>query len=225
MVLHRLHADVEPGRHLGGGEAVGHELEDLLLPLGDERLLVVALLDLEAMNLVEHRRGQLGRQRGLALGRHAHRGHHFVGGAVLHEIAGRPGPDGLAQHGLVAVHGEDDDAGAGGLLADAARGLDAAHHRHGHVHEHDVGPVGDREVDRLPAVAGLADDAEALLLQRATQALAQHAVVVGQQQAHVVGLDHAVSSRQRTVVPVPGPESISSWAPMASARSRIPSMP
>src|SRR5437870_11297601 len=39
VVLHRLDADVELGRHLCRREAVGHELEDLLLALAKERLL------------------------------------------------------------------------------------------------------------------------------------------------------------------------------------------
>ena len=42
--------------------------------------------------------------------------------------------------------------------ADPARGLDAVHARHADVHQHDVGPSRARQLDRLGAVAGLADD-------------------------------------------------------------------
>ena len=40
VVLHRLLADVELLGHLGGGAAVGDELEDLFLPLGDDPVLL-----------------------------------------------------------------------------------------------------------------------------------------------------------------------------------------
>ena len=45
VVLHRLLADVQLLGHLGGRAAVGDELEDLFLALGDDALFFVGRLD------------------------------------------------------------------------------------------------------------------------------------------------------------------------------------
>ena len=103
-----------------------------------------------------------------------------------------------------------------------AGGLHAVEHGHGDVHEHDVGTQLGRQAQRLFAVGRLTHHLEALLLEGASQAFAQHAVIVGEQQAD----GHAgASSRQRTVVPRSGAESMSMRAPTASARSLMPVSP
>ena len=128
----------------------------------------------------------------------------------------------------VGVHREHDDGDAGRALGDEPGRLDAVEHGHGDVHQHHVGLQLLGQAGRLVAVARLADHLEALVLHGAAQALAQHGVVVGQQQPDGWRQRHSELtsfSRQRTVVPVPGAESISSEAPMTAARSRIPRMP
>ena len=114
------------------------------------------------------------------------------------------------------------------MLVELAGGLDAVEHRHGDVHEHDVGPQLGRQAQGLLAVGRLADDLEPLLLHRAAQPLAEHAVVVGEQQATAMAQvfrSCGASSRQRTVVPRSGTESMSMRAPTASARSLMPVSP
>jgi hypothetical protein len=129
------------------------------------------------------------------------------------------------------VHGEDHDLGAGDAVAHLTGGLHAVEHRHGDIHEDHVGPELLGQAHGLGPVGRLAHDVEAVLLHRPPQRLAQHAVVVGEQQPHRVvlrlcpSLAHWFSSLQRTVVPRPCTDSNSSAAPMASARSRMPSIP
>ena len=77
------------------------------------------------------------------------------------------------------------------------------------------------EHDRLVAVAGLADDVDPGVLERPAHGLTEHLVVVGQQHA---GHDVA-SSSINTVVPDPRVLSNLTRAPIASARSRMPTRP
>ena len=95
---------------------------------------------------------------------------------------------------------------------------DAVELGHRHVHEHHVGLELGGEADGLLAVVGLAHDVEPLLGQRSAEALAEHPVVVGQQQPdrHLATSQacdrrvvHRASSVQRTRVPRPGSESTS----------------
>ena len=76
-------------------------------------------------------------------------------------------------------------------------------------------------LDGLLAVGGLAHDVEAGVLEGPAQALAHHGVVVCDQYSY----HQAAFILIRTKVPLPGPEVISSWAPIESARSRMPTRP
>ena len=76
-------------------------------------------------------------------------------------------------------------------------------------------------LDGLLAVGSLAHDVEPGVLERPAQSLAHHGVIVcNQYPCHQAAL-----TLIRTKVPVPGPEVISNWAPIESARSRIPTSP
>ena len=94
-------------------------------------------------------------------------------------------------HVLVQVErGEDEHARA--LVSferhDLARGLDAVHLRHLHVHEHHVRVQPSRELERLGAVAGLAHHFDVVLgLEDQAQSRAYHLLVVRQHHgdAHV----------------------------------------
>ena len=59
--------------------------------------------------------------------------------------------------------------------------LDAVHHRHPHVHQHDVGLGCGDELQRLGAVARLADDHELVGVQQRDQGVAEARVVVHDQ--------------------------------------------
>ena len=61
----------------------------------------------------------------------------------------------------------------------AARGLEAVQHRHDDVHDDDVGPVVDRELDGLAPVGRLGDDDDPGGLERVAQDPAGQRVVVG----------------------------------------------
>ena len=72
----------------------------------------------------------------------------------------------------------------GALVGDDPPGrLDAVDHRHADVHQHDVGPLAQHDLDRLGAVAGLADDVD---VGRRAQ---QHAEPAAHQRL-IVGDDH-----------------------------------
>jgi len=84
--------------------------------------------------------------------------------------------------------------------------------------------------EHVGSVGCLAHNVEAGVLHCPPQRLSQHAVVVGEQEADgtwaLCSFAHAsFSNLHRTVVPRPGSDSNSSTAPMASARSRMPTMP
>ena len=87
-----------------------------------------------------------------------------------------------AKHLLVGVHREHDDADVGHVLFDLAGGLHAVHLGHGDVHQDDVGLEVLGQADGLLAVAGLADDVEALVGHRTVKTFTQHPVVVRQHQ-------------------------------------------
>ena len=72
---------------------------------------------------------------------------------------------------------------SGSVWTDAAGGLDAVHLGHRDVHQDHVGLELAGQPHRLVAVGRLADDVEALFARATPQALAQHAVVVGQHEA------------------------------------------
>ena len=73
---------------------------------------------------------------------------------------------------------------SGSSAPDLRRGRDAVHHRHQHVHQHDVGLQFVRQPHRLGAVGGLADDLHIRVVrQKHAQALAHDLVVVGDQDA------------------------------------------
>ena len=176
-----------------------------------------------------------GESAGVAVGGHADGLGDLLGGAVLHQVARRAGPDGVGEHLLVGVHREHDAPGSSVPVARIEPGgLHAVHLGHRHVHQDDVGLELGGQAHGLLAVVGLADDVEALVGQRAAQALAQHAVVVGQQHSdrHAAStsgrrcLDgSACRAVQRTRVPLPGSASTARVAPMLAARSRMPRMP
>jgi hypothetical protein len=66
--------------------------------------------------------------------------------------------------------------------------LEPAHPRHGQVEEDQIGLQAARNVDRAPAVLGLADDVEAVLGQERGERPARQRVVVDDEHARSHGL-------------------------------------
>ena len=108
-----------------------------------------------------------------------------------------------------------------GRGVDAARGLDPVQHGHRDVHDDDVRTQTRDEARRLFAVTRLGDDVEAGVQEGATKCLAQQLMIVGDDD----GCHWATSSSTRTDVPRSGSLVSVTWAPTASARSRIPTSP
>ena len=91
----------------------------------------------------------------VALGGRAHRGEQGGGVGVLEQVADGAGVQRLPHPLLVGEAGEHDDAGAGQGADDLAGRLDAVHHRHRQVHQHDVGRGldGERRRPHAPSAA------------------------------------------------------------------------
>ena len=193
---------------LGVGEAAREQLEDLALALGQlgeragrgrraRRQPPPDAVEQPA----RHRRGE---QR-VAGGDHPHGVHQLRGRHVLEDEAARPGPQRLDDVLVEPEGGQDQDAVPG----QPPRRLDPVEQRHADVHQHDVGAQRARELDRLLAVAGLADDLHlAGRLEHRAEARAHQRLVVGDQQAQPVltaAAPRAPRSRGRRCAP-PGLE-------------------
>jgi hypothetical protein len=100
----------------------------------------------------------------------------------LDDVPGRAGRQRRAEDLPVLVDGQDDDPGPGHLLAEQPGQIEPSHPRNREVHENDVGLQLERSVETLVARGGLPDDLEScLFLQKGTEAGADHAVVVHDQ--------------------------------------------
>jgi hypothetical protein len=88
--------------------------------------------------------------------------------------------EGAVREALLLEAAVHHDAGAGRRLEQPGQRLEAVHHRHRDVEEHQVGSVLAGQLDRLDAVRGLSDHAE----------LAGKAQPGPHQRAHVVGVVH-----------------------------------
>ena len=96
-------------------------------------------------------------------------------GGLEQEAAG-PGAQGVDDVLVEPERGEDEDA----LARQPPGGLDAVHDRHTDVHQHDVGRVLRRSLDRLLAGAGLGDDLDVPGgLEHGLEAGPHHRLVVG----------------------------------------------
>ena len=226
--LHGRLAKDQPLGDLPVGEPVRHQLEHLALALGE-------LLEAgrhrrpgrrPADEAVEQAPGHLGREQRVARHRRAHAPDELLGRRALQEEAARAGAYALVQVLVEVEGGEDHDArvrlGAG---QDAARGLDAVHHRHLDVDQDDVRVQLAHRLDRLAAVAGLADHLEVVLgLEHQLEAAAKQHLIVGEEHAGHAGAPSS-GRRARTAKPPSGVGAASSSPPKMAARSRMPASP
>jgi hypothetical protein len=84
---------------------------------------------------------------------------------------------------LVDVHRQRDDRGALVFPHNFHSGIESIQTRHRKVEDGDVGAVDFRETQRLTTVAGFRHDIEAFALENGPEALADHDVIVGEEQA------------------------------------------
>ena len=185
MVLDRPLGHAQRVGDLLVGKAARHQPQDLGLALGQR------VRPIEADEVVAHvfqpRQQALGdgrlHQRTTA-GDRLDRADQLLQRHVLEQVALGAGLD-PGQYQLVVVEGGEDDRrrqalGAGQCL----QGLQARHHRHPHIHQHHVGFELRDDLERLAAVAGLADDLDAVgQRQQCSDALAYQRLVVHQQHA------------------------------------------
>ena len=177
------------GRHLGQREAVGEELEDLLLPGADHGAgrrrcrsvlpgrspsprCISASID-EARPAGEH---------AVVLGRQAHGGHDLLDGAVLDQVADGAGLEGPGHHVAVGVHGEHHH-GACRASAPWIRRVASTPSRTGMVTSISTTSGRSSWARRKASWPSAASPttSKPCVLQGAAQALAQHPVVVGEQ--------------------------------------------
>ena len=119
-----------------------------------------------------------------------HRAHgleHFGLGGVLQQVGQRAGAHRI-EHGLLRLErGQHDDARLRQRGRDLARRAHATLLRHVQVHHHDVGPQALGLLDRLDAVAGLADHFHVGFERHHQRQTAPHQrLVVDDQQAHAL---------------------------------------
>ena len=110
------------------------------------------------------RRVTLGGEQRVAVGDGADSVEQLLGGRVLQEEPAGPGFQGREDVFVEVEGGEDEDPDpvGDGVGQQMRGGLDAVHHRHADVHEHDVRHVEAAGRDRLRAVARLGDDLHVL---------------------------------------------------------------
>ncbi len=178
--------DAEDHRH-GSAELV-REPGDEIVPAGgalDEGLLgrlqlpgPVALALERFREVLDHARGDAGREHGPALRRLEHGVEDVVAVRVLQHVPRGPGDEHLPHDLLVLVPGQGHDADVGVTLLQQARGLDTVHLRHAHVHQDDVRLEGGHESQGLQARVGLADHHEVGRVQEGEQRLPKAGVVV-----------------------------------------------
>ena len=108
-------------------------------------------------------------------------------GHALLEVAVGPDGHGLLGHLGRAEAGEDDDLGLRDQATDRRQRLEAVHHGHRQVEQHDVGLLEADALDAGQAVAGLADDLEPATREGQAQQLAQVVGVVDDDDAHRSG--------------------------------------
>src|SRR4051812_10765226 len=215
--LHRLVADLQ----LAGDELVGQALDEqrehFALALGQpgERI------GLGAGREDRPRRARV--ERRLAAGGGADAVGDVVGGGVLEQVAAGAGVERGEDPRAVGERGEHEHGGLGTLLEHAPGRLDAVDARHVEVHDDHVGLQLAGALDRLRPVGGGADELDVVdRRDEPAEALADHAVVVGEQHP-----DHAGTSIS-TVVPSPGCERTLSVPPVwrtSSSSSDRPTWP
>jgi hypothetical protein len=210
--LHRRLAEEQLRADRCIGQPAGHAAGDRHLPLGQRRdLLGHHTRQWSGGEPLEQPPGHRGGQHRLPSGHDADGLHQVVRRHVLEQEPARPGLHGGVDV-LVEVEGRQRQHARRRRCPreQPPGGLDAVESRHPDVHQDDVGPELDRQLDRRDAVTGLADDGHAGLLQDQGEARPHQLLVVDDQHTHHAG---ATGSVARTVSPAPSVDVVSSRPP------------
>ena len=140
---------------------------------------------------------------------------------VLGQVAGGAGPQAAQPERVVGRAGEQHDADLLVLLVDPPRRLDAVHLGHHVVHHDHVGPVEERELDRLAAGRGLGDDGHVVGLQGVADQATDERVVVGDQRADPGGVVRDVAHQEIRERAAPWPCRWVDTPPSGASRSDI----
>src|SRR5436190_9724380 len=117
------------------------------------------------------------------------RRHQLGRDAVLRDVTGCASLPRPVDVGARVRAGQHEDADILGRRADLARGFEAIEHRHAHVHQDEIRAQPLRELDRLAAVARLADDLDPVVGgEDRLERLGKEPMVVGYQHAERLGL-------------------------------------
>src|SRR5918996_1113478 len=229
MALHGRFGDDQPLGDLAVRESARHECEHLALAWRES--LEHGCRRFERIGaggeVLDQPARDRGREQGVAAVDDADRLQKLLARGVFEEESGGAGTQG-AEDVLVEVEGREHEHARRRLVSCARepRGaLDAVHLGHGDVHEDHVRPQLACPLDRLGAVARLADDLKVVLrLQEEPEAGPDELLVIDQQQpdAH---LSPPIGSRAATRKPPPTRRPVSSCPPRRATRSRMPMMP
>src|SRR5581483_5882610 len=230
-----LHRQVKDLGDLAVGAALGDQLEDLALSLG-ERVIRGLLAALDAGEVVlDEQLGHARVQNGLAAVGALDGLDHFLGRRSLHDVPGCARLEHLEHVGLAVVDREREDLDVRVHLSDPPRRLEPREPGQTDVHHHHGRAQLAHALDGLFPRAGLPHHLElGIGLEDHLDALSHDLVVVHHEHPHLLIVDRhgrpAFSSASRgmsaaTVVPTPIVELTVSVPPTSSARSRIPIRP
>src|SRR5262249_26771707 len=149
---------------------------------------------------------------------------------LLEDVPGRSRGECLVDVPRIVLHREHEHLRLRRLLENERDAVDPALTGHDDVHQHDVRLLGARLEDRVPHVAGLADDLDVRLgVEQQLEARPEDGMVVHDQHAGCPGLLsvllHAAGTSATTVVPAPSVDSIASLPPSSPTRSFMPTRP
>ncbi len=208
------------------------QLEHFALAFAERVVEVLCGAGLELAEVIFEQQPRGGRiEKGAAFGDGADGVHQLgVDGRFKH-ITSRAGLEHRKEVTLLGVDGEDEDLTAGKLGADATRGLQPVHFRHGDVHDNDVGAESLGLFDGFQSIAGLAYDLDVgLVFDERGKADAHHHVIVYKQDADgghgsPPCQDGGRGALARMEAPSPAQDSTASSPPMMPSRSRMPIRP
>jgi len=126
----------------------------------------------------------------------------LLGAGVLGQISLRARLERREERLVVRIRREDEDPRVGDLVTDLARRRDAVQHGHTQVHQNDVRPLTERELDGLGAVGDGPDHLDAFEQpDEQRQAVTQRPLIIGDQNANAHPGTSTSTRKPRSVAP------------------------
>ena len=184
VVLHRLFADEELFADFAIAEALGDELDNLLLAVAEKRLFAALTGFGGFLEGVYY----LGRhpiiQPDFAVGNLADAFEKEVAGGLLEDDAAGAETHGANDVAIVFGGGEDDDAGGKRIEIDLFEDAEAVFFGHAKIEQKDIGLELGEHFDALGAVGGFADDGNVVgAFEKLAKAVTKDGMVVRHQDA------------------------------------------